>query len=164
MQQRVDPVQTPQSETWLTRERVLVLVLALVSVLVAYLVWRLVQPFVAPITWAMVLAVLAHPLHERIKQHVRWPSVAAGVAVVVVTTVIALPATFVVRQAGNEAIESVTTLRKLITGERWKVLIDRFPRAAAVRRGSSARSTSTRPCRRRAPRWRRACAGRWSAW
>jgi predicted PurR-regulated permease PerM len=112
---------------------VLVLVLALASALVAYLVWRLVQPFVAPITWALVLTVLAHPMHERIKQHVRWPSVAAGIAVLIVTLVIALPATFVVRQAADEAIASVTTVTKLISGERWKVLVDRFPRAASLR-------------------------------
>lgn len=127
------PAETPAEQPWLTRERVLLLVLALASVLVAYLVWRLVHPFVAPITWALVLAVLAHPMHERIKQHVRWPSVASGLAVLIVTLVIALPATFVVRQAGQEAVESVNTVRKLMTGDRWKVLIDRFPRAAALR-------------------------------
>lgn len=121
------------TETWLTRERVLVLVLALATIVVVWLVWRLVQPFVAPLTWALVLAVIAHPLHEAVTRWVRWPSVAAGLAVAIVTVVIALPATFVVRQAGDEAIESVTMLRTLIAGERWKILIDRFPRAAAVR-------------------------------
>ena len=121
------------TDTGLTRERVLVLVLALASVLVAYLVWRLVQPFVAPITWALVLAVIAHPMHERLKRHVRWPSVAAALAVVIVTLVIALPATFVVRTAGSQAIQSVETVRGLVTEERWKLVIDRFPRAAALR-------------------------------
>jgi predicted PurR-regulated permease PerM len=134
MQRKATPAPAPSTtETWLTRERVLVLVLALATILVAYLVWRLVQPFVPPITWAIVLAVLAHPMHERLKRHVRWPSVAAGLAVVIVTLVIALPATFVVRQAGAEAIESVTTVRNLMSGDRWKILIERFPRAAGFK-------------------------------
>lgn len=132
MQQRVAPTAADQAG-WLTRERVLLVVLALVTAVVAWLVWRLVRPFVPPITWALVLAVIAHPMHEAIHARVRWPSVAAGVAVLIVTMVIALPAAFIVRQAGVEAMESVASVRKLIGGERWKLLIDRFPRAAAVR-------------------------------
>jgi predicted PurR-regulated permease PerM len=120
------------AETALTRERVLVLVLALASAPVAYLVWRLVQPFVAPITWALVLAVIAHAMHERMKQHVRWPSVAAALAVVVVTLVIALPATFVVRTAGRQAMESVATIRTLVTEERWTASTSSVAKSAGI--------------------------------
>ncbi len=124
---------TPPPEFHPAREHVRLAVLALVSALAAYLCWRLLQPFVAPMTWALVLAVVAHPLHEAIARRVRWPSLAAAAAVVAVTVAIALPATFVVRQAGAEAIASAATLRDLVAGERWKALADRFPRAAAVR-------------------------------
>lgn len=74
-----------QTDEWLTRERLLALVLVAASVLVAWLCWQLIKPFVPSITWALVLAVLAYPLHERIRRRVRWQSVAAGISVVVVT-------------------------------------------------------------------------------
>jgi predicted PurR-regulated permease PerM len=118
---------------WLTRERLLVLVLAGATVLVAWLCWRLVEPFVPSITWALVLAVLAHPLHERIVAKLKWPSVSAALAVVLVTIAIALPATLVVRQVGIEAVASASAARKLLEGDRWKLAIERFPRLAPLR-------------------------------
>ena len=119
---------------WLTRERVLVLVLAGASVLVGVLCWWIVEPFVPAITWALVLAVLAHPLHERIFARMpNRPSLAAALAVVVVTLAIALPAAFIVRQVGSEAIGSVATVRKLAEADRWKLVVERFPRLAPVR-------------------------------
>ena len=47
---------------FLTRERILVIVLVAVSVLVGWLCWLMVKPFVPAVTWAVVLAVIAHPL------------------------------------------------------------------------------------------------------
>lgn len=115
-----------QTDAWLTRERLLALVLVAASVLVAWLCWQLIKPFVPSITWALVLAVLAYPLHERIRRRIRWQSVAAGISVVVVTLVIALPATLVVRQAGVEAVASMDSARELASADRWKLAIERF--------------------------------------
>lgn len=122
-----------RNDEWLTRERVLVLVLAGASLLVGWLCWQLVKPFVPSITWALVLAVLAHPLHERIAGKLTRPSLAAAVAVVLVTLAIALPATLVVRQIGVEAVASASTARKLVDADRWKLAIERFPRLAPLR-------------------------------
>ena len=127
------PVTARQTDEWLTRERLLALVLVAVSVLVAWLCWQLIKPFVPSITWALVLAVLAYPLHDRIRRLIKWQSVAAGVSVVLVTLVIALPATLVVRQAGVEAVASVNAARGLASAERWKLAIERFPRLAPAR-------------------------------
>lgn len=119
---------------WLTRERLLMLVLAGVSVVVGWLCWRLVEPFVPAITWALVLAVLAHPLHERIlARFKKWPSISAALAVVAVTLAIALPATLLVRQVGSEAVASIATARKFVDTDRWKLAIERFPWLAPVR-------------------------------
>src|SRR6185369_10123440 len=91
----------------LTRERILVIVLIAASVLVGWLCWLLVVPFVSALTWAVVLAVIAHPLHERLLGRMpSWPNVAASLALVVVTIAIALPAAFLVREIGHEAIAS----------------------------------------------------------
>ena len=122
-----------RNDEWLTRERLLVLVLAGATVLVAWLCWQLVKPFVPSITWALVLAVLAHPMHERIAAKLKRPSVSAALAVVLVTIAIALPATLVVRQIGVEAVESASTARKLVDADRWKLAIERFPRLAPLR-------------------------------
>jgi predicted PurR-regulated permease PerM len=122
-----------RNDEWLMRERLLVLVLAGATVVVGWLCWHLIKPFVPSLTWALVLAVLAHPLHEWIVAKLKWPSVSAALAVVLVTIAIALPATLVVRQIGVEAVESVAATRQLLDADRWKLAIERFPRLAPLR-------------------------------
>jgi predicted PurR-regulated permease PerM len=123
----------PRSDNWLTRERILVIALVAASVLVGWLSWLLFRPFVPAVTWAVVLAVIAHPLHERILTRLQWPNVAAGLAVIAVTLVIALPAAVLVREVGNEAVASADAARKLLDGERWRRTMDQFPYLAPAR-------------------------------
>jgi predicted PurR-regulated permease PerM len=122
-----------QPDQLLTRERILVVVLVAASVVVGWLCWMVVKPFVPALTWAVVLAVIAYPLHRRLLSRMpRWPNTAATVAVVCVTVVIAVPAALVVREVGQEAIASAGALHKLVDGEQWKRSLDRFPRLAPV--------------------------------
>ena len=122
------------ADTAWTRERVLVVVLAIATAVVAWLCWQLAKPFVPALTWALVLAILAHPLHEWLGRRIkRWPSLAAGLAVVAIVVAIALPATLVVRQVGVQAVASVTAARQLFDADRWKLAIERFPRLAPLR-------------------------------
>ena len=110
-------------EDWLTRERILAALLVAVSVLVGWLCWRMVEPFIPALTWAVVLAVIAHPVHERILARLAWPGVAAALAVVVVTLVIALPTALLAREVAAEAATGVDALQRLLDGERWKRVI-----------------------------------------
>lgn len=124
---------TRRNDPWLTRERLLLLVLVGASVVVGWLCWWLVKPFVPAITWALVLAVLAHPLHERILAvFKKWPSISAALAVTAVTLAIALPATLLVRHIGSGAVASISTARKFVDTDRWKLAIERFPWLAQV--------------------------------
>lgn len=117
----------------LTRERILVLVLVAASALVGWLCWTMVQPFVPALTWAMVLAVIAHPLHERIVRRMPgWPSVAALLALVVVTVAIALPTAWLVREVSREAVSGADDVKRLFDGERWKTAIHQFPQLAPL--------------------------------
>ena len=126
---------TRHNDPWLTRERLLLLVLVGATVVVGGLCWWLVYPFVPAITWGLVLTVLAHPLHERIlARFKKWPSISAALAVTVVTLAIALPATVLVRQVGSEAVASIETARKVLDTDRWKLAIERFPQLAKVRK------------------------------
>ncbi len=121
------------ADNLLTRERVLVFVLVGATALVAWLCWTMVKPFVPALTWAVVLAVIAHPLHERILARMpAWPNVAAVLALLVVTLVIALPTAWLVREVGREAIASADEVKSLFDGERWKQVIRQFPQLAPV--------------------------------
>jgi predicted PurR-regulated permease PerM len=120
-------------EDFLTRERILVIILVMATALTAWLCWRMVEPFVPALTWAVVLAVIAHPLHERILARLRWPGVAAALALVIVTVVIALPTALLVREVSHEAAASADAFHRLVDGERWKRALDKIEWLAPVR-------------------------------
>src|SRR4030095_16445941 len=121
-------------DQFLTRERILVIVFVAASVLVGWLCWLLVQPFVPALTWAVVLAVIAHPLHEWLLARMsKWRNTAATLALVCVTVVIAVPAAMLAREVVSEAIASADAVQRLADAERWKHAFDDFPRLAPLR-------------------------------
>lgn len=87
---------------WLTRERLTSIVLVLATALAVYWSYLLVQPFLPALAWALAFAVVADPLHDWIAARVRKPSLAAGLAVALVTLIIIAPMAFLVEELVGE--------------------------------------------------------------
>ena len=70
---------------------------ALLAVLLAalYICWLMFQPFFNVLLWAAVLAVVFYPMHRRILERVKRPSLAAAASTLLVILLILLPVTFV---------------------------------------------------------------------
>src|SRR5688572_26344843 len=117
-------------EGWLTRERVLAVFLIAITIGVIYLCYLLIVPFVPAITWAVALAVVAYPLHEKLLRRFDHRSLAAGLTVMAVTLTLVVPIALVVRQIGAEAMASVEALDKEVDSGRWLKAIERNPQLA----------------------------------
>jgi predicted PurR-regulated permease PerM len=117
---------TEQSNNgWFTRERILVVVLAVITVVVFYLCYLLTAPFVPALAWALAIAVVAHPLHEWLRRHLKSTSLGAAIAVVVVTVTILTPAVFVVHRVSKDGIATAEQLRGMLEEGRWRELAER---------------------------------------
>ena len=70
---------------------------ALVAVLVAalYVCWLMFQPFFNVLLWAAVLSVMFYPMHRRILERTKRPSLAAACSTLLVILLILLPVTLV---------------------------------------------------------------------
>jgi predicted PurR-regulated permease PerM len=70
---------------------------ALLAVLLAavYVCWLMFQPFFNVLLWAAVLAVVFYPMHRRILERVKKPSLAAAASTLLVILLILLPVTLV---------------------------------------------------------------------
>ena len=82
----------------------------------------LLRPFLFSIAWAAVLAVIAWPMHRRISQRVRRPSVAAALSCLLVTVAIVLPVILVAVQVTQEAralVESLQSTPDAARASRW---------------------------------------------
>ena len=117
---------------WLTRERMLVLVLIVATALAFYVCYRLALPFLPAITWALALAVVAHPLHTGILGRIKRPNLAAGLAVFIVAVVIITPGVFLAQRLVRQAGRGVETLQAQTGEGQWPAAVGSNPQMARV--------------------------------
>jgi predicted PurR-regulated permease PerM len=96
--------------------------LALTSIAL-YLCWTMTQPFLSAITWAMALAVIAHPLHDLLERRTGRPNLAALLAVVLVTIILIVPGIFLIDHAIREAAAGLRELQAYFGSDRWRSAI-----------------------------------------
>lgn len=116
---------------WLARERTPALVFAALAAAVAYFCWLLVEPLLAPIACALALAVVALPAHAWLVRHLKYRSLAAALAMLLVAIVVLVPATYAVRQISKEAVAAANLVQAAVKDGRWRGFVDRNPRLAA---------------------------------
>jgi predicted PurR-regulated permease PerM len=117
-------------EGWLSRERVLALILISATAIVLYLCYLITQPFLPALAWAVALAVLTYPLYQWIAGRISRPNIAAAVTVLIVTLVIVGPVAFVVHQLGSEVAGAVDFITKEAETGRGRMMIERNPNLA----------------------------------
>src|SRR5215210_7811815 len=117
---------------WLTRERMLVLVLIVATALAFYVCYRLALPFLPAITWAVALAVVAHPLHIWIARRINSQNAAAGLAVTVVAVVIVAPGVFLVQQLVSQASRGLGAFKAQVGSGQWQSTVESNPQLARV--------------------------------
>jgi hypothetical protein len=120
--------QSPETEGgWLSRERVLALVLLVATGLAVYVCYRLTRPFLPALAWALALAVVAHPLHDWIERRLRRANLAAAVAVVLVAVAIGGPTVLLTQRLGREVAWGVGWVQSEYTSGHWRAAIERHP-------------------------------------
>jgi len=118
----------------LTRDRLSVFVLLVVTCLGIVGCLVIAAPFVPALAWAVSLAVVAHPLHDWIASRVRHPGIAAAIAVALITVGLLAPAIFIAREIGRQATDSFQQLQQDVESGQLAAKLERNPRTAAVAR------------------------------
>lgn len=114
------------------RERLLALVFGILTAIVIGLCLALAAPFVVPLTWALVLAVVAHPLHSRLIRRIKRKTLAAAATWTIVTVSLLVPVAFVSGQIARETMASIEAVKNKVEDGRWRRAIERNPRLAPV--------------------------------
>lgn len=116
-----------QTEGWLSRERSLALVLVIATGVIGYLCYRLIVPFLPALAWALALAVMAHPLHHRIKTVFPNVNISAALCVLLVALLIVAPALFVTQHLAREGAKATTFVHGAFVSGRWHKLFEKQP-------------------------------------
>ena len=107
-------------------------VLAIATALAIYFCWLLLVPFLKAITWALALAVAAHPFHRWVKRNVGRRNMAAAISVLLVTMILTGPGIPLIQALTHEASTAIKQIQENTTLAAWRTVIDHHPRLAPV--------------------------------
>ncbi len=112
------------------RSRAFVILVAIAAgIVVCYL---LAVPFLPALTWALVLAIMFHPLHRRIAKNLRYPEIAAAATVAIAAFVVAVPLTFIAERLVNEAARGAQIVAEALRSGSWRDAIANYPRIGLI--------------------------------
>lgn len=116
------------------RDRLLLLVLIVVTTagIVGCIV--IAAPFLPALTWAVSLAVVAHPVHDWMLRHTRRSGLAAALAVAIITIGLLAPAVLVGREVAQQATEGFQRLQSAFESEDLLAKLEQNPKAAPLAR------------------------------
>ncbi len=125
-----DEQKNPVETGMLSRHQAPTLLLSIATGIAFYLCYEMISPFMAAIGWALVLAVVAHPLYLWLADRIQNESVAATVAVLLVAVVLVAPMVFITQQLVVETSKSVTLFQQQVTTDNWEKLLKNHPDVA----------------------------------
>lgn len=114
----------------LSREHALLFVLAIATAFAFYLCYKLASPFLPALAWALALAVVAHPLHERIARRIKSPNIAAGLSVIIIAVMLIVPTVFIVRQMAQTSLQGAEAFLSGLEEANWRARIQSNSRLA----------------------------------
>ena len=124
------------TDSWLTRDRALTLVLVLMTLIAVYLCYLLVHPFLPALAWALALAVVARPSYDRMAKFIHSNNLAAFITVMLVALLIVAPTVVLTQQLVAQVGEGVRWINKEWAQVEQKLAADDFyeqhPKVEAV--------------------------------
>jgi predicted PurR-regulated permease PerM len=112
----------------LNRDRLLVIVLAIVTALVLVACLFVLSPFVPALTWALALAVIGYPIHRWIAKRVHKPDLAAGLSVAVITIGLLGPTFLIGYQVVKQVSANIAQVRNDAQSGEWEKSLDSQPK------------------------------------
>jgi predicted PurR-regulated permease PerM len=85
-----------------------------VTAVALYLCWLMLQPFVAVLAWATVLVIVFYPVHQRLHERIKKPSLSALISCLLVILIILVPVVLVTIAVLNEFSGAVNSLQATI--------------------------------------------------
>ena len=119
-------------EGWGSHLHVHTLLLMAVTVAGLYLSYRLAAPFVPAMAGALALAVLFAPLHRWLERRLGGGNLAAGLCVIVVALIVAVPVVIIASRLIDELGRGAQTIQALVESGSWRAALDRHPLLAPV--------------------------------
>lgn len=126
-----EPVVATQ-EDWGSRAHVHTLVMLAITLIALYLCFRMLMPFVSAVAWALGLAVLVLPLHQRLEARIKSVNLVAAISVLVAAVMVVVPVILVTSSIVREAVDGAGHVQAQVVSGDWRGLIVQHPRVTAL--------------------------------
>jgi predicted PurR-regulated permease PerM len=97
-----------------------------------WLCYLLAAPFLPALAWALAFAVLFTPLQRRLERVIRWPSLAATVALLVIGVIVVVPAVLVGQRLVEQAAKGAQLVSERFASGEWRHTFAGQPRLLAL--------------------------------
>jgi predicted PurR-regulated permease PerM len=114
------------------RDRLLTIVLAILTGLVFVACLFVLAPFVPALTWALALSVIGFPIHRWIAKRVHKPDLAAGLSVAVITVGLLGPTLFIGYQVAKQVSANISEVQAEAQNRSWSKLLESHPKIGAA--------------------------------
>jgi predicted PurR-regulated permease PerM len=109
-----------------TRPNLLTLAVGVGTIVALVACALLLGPFLPALTWSVALAVLVHPVYQRL-QLARYPGISAGLGVLAVTLVVIGPAVLLAFYLVRQVRAGLELIQKEETVQQWRRLLEQHP-------------------------------------
>ena len=99
------------SSQWGSHRQIRLMALMAATAIGIYLCYLMALPFLPALTWALALAVLFMPIHRRLESTLKHPNLAASATILLIGSIVVVPAAFIGQRLISEAVTSVDTVR-----------------------------------------------------
>jgi predicted PurR-regulated permease PerM len=106
--------------------------LVLATGLAVYICYLMAMPFLPAIVWALALAVLFTPLQVWLETKLKHASLAALTSVVIISSLVIVPALFVGQQLAVQAVSGAQLIETKVESGEWRRLLNAQPTLAPI--------------------------------
>jgi predicted PurR-regulated permease PerM len=117
----------PERGTWSSRQNLVTVALGGITAVLLGLCVALTIPFFPALTWAAALAIVIRPVYDRLPLPARYPSLKAGIGMILVGLLVIGPAVLLGVYLVNKVGESIQVLQTEASSGRWQSLLDQYP-------------------------------------
>jgi len=117
---------------WGSKSNIQTLVLMMATVLGLYLCYQMALPFLAVLIWALTLAVLFSPWQRWFESKLKSPSLAAAISVLLIGSIVVIPAMFVGQQLVLQAAKGSQLIEAKLSSEEWRNVVKTQPKLAPI--------------------------------
>ena len=115
-----------------TSSRIQTIVLGVATAFGFYLCWQMAVPFLSALAWALALAVVFAPFQCWLEARLKRPSLAAGIAVLVIGLIVVAPVTFGGQRLLLQATKGAEVVEAKVSSGEWRRTLDAQPRLAML--------------------------------